>query len=190
MTIDFLEGKKPLGPDAEVSTTKALNFLEGTSLVEDTTPVDNNAWLDTAVERLKGLEAFKGEAYLATEGEEYLTIGYGHYGQDVKSGQTITQQEADELLMSDINARLPAIRKAIPAFDTLSDNLKVELLQGWFRGDVSGSPKTIGLINEGKFGEAAVEFLDNKEYLTARERGRAGIIPRMDAIARALREEN
>lgn len=152
-------------------------------------PETSSNFEDMLIERLIDEEQFKGEAYRATKGEEYLTIGYGHYGKDVKEGDTITQEEALDLLRKDVNDRMPAIRKAIPAFDDLSDTLKVEIAQSWFRGGMSGSPKTIKLINEGKFEEAAEEFLDNDEYRTARERGRAGIIPRMDAVADALRNE-
>jgi GH24 family phage-related lysozyme (muramidase) len=144
---------------------------------------------DMLLKRLIDEEQFKGKAYRATKGEEHLTIGYGHYGKDVKEGDTITQKEALALLRKDIDKRIPAIRKAIPAFNDLSDTLKVEIAQSWFRGGMSGSPKTIKLINKGKFEEAAEEFLNNDEYRTARERGRAGIIPRMDAVADALRNE-
>ena len=35
-------------------------------------------------------------------GEKYLTIGYGHYGSDVKEGQTITEEKANELLKADL----------------------------------------------------------------------------------------
>jgi len=139
--------------------------------------------------RLISEEKFRAKPYRATKGEEFLTIGYGHYGSDVKEGQELTKEEALTLLKKDINERLPAIRKAIPAFDSLSDELKVEISQSWFRGGMSGSPATIKLINKGKFKEASKEFLNNKEYMTARERGRAGIIPRMEAVAAALEEE-
>lgn len=141
------------------------------------------------IERLIGLEQFKDTAYRATKDEKHLTIGYGHYGPDVKENQKITQEDALNLLRSDIAERLPAIKKAIPVFDELSLPLQVEIAQSWFRGGMSGSPKTIGLINEGKFAEASREFLDNKEYKTARERGRAGVIPRMEAVSIALLKE-
>lgn len=139
--------------------------------------------------RLISEEEFRAEPYQATKGEEFLTIGYGHYGSDVAEGQKLTKEEALTLLKKDINDRLPAIRKAIPAFDSLSDELKVEISQSWFRGGMSGSPATIKLINKGKFKEASIEFLNNKEYKTAREKGRAGIIPRMEAVATALEDE-
>lgn len=205
MAINFLEGKQPIGPDAEVSTTKALDFLDGTSLIEDTaSPASNTSeglmsppasgtgadnWLDLAINRLKQLEGFRGAAYRATPGEKNLTIGYGHYNSSITRGQTITRSEAEQLLRQDINERLPQIRTAIPAFDTLSSPLKVELLQGWFRGDVSGSPKTLALINAGNFEEASIEFLNNKEYINAAALGRTGIRPRMRAISEALKNE-
>ena len=34
--------------------------------------------------------------------EKYLSIGYGHYGPDVKMGQKITEKEAEELLKKDL----------------------------------------------------------------------------------------
>lgn len=35
-------------------------------------------------------------------GEQYYTYGFGHYGADVKKGQTITRDEADKLLRFDM----------------------------------------------------------------------------------------
>lgn len=177
-----------MSEEIDPGTIETTDLPSGTGLMSP--PQTSSSFEDTLIERLIDEEQFKGEAYRATKGEEYLTIGYGHYGKDVKKGDTITQEEALELLRKDVNDRMPAIRKAIPKFDDLSDTLKVEIAQSWFRGGMSGSPKTIKLINAGKFEEAAEEFLDNDEYRTARERGRAGIIPRMDAVADALRNES
>ena len=47
-------------------------------------------------------EQFRGTAYRATSAEEYLTIGYGHYGSDVKEGQKITEGQALILLNRDM----------------------------------------------------------------------------------------
>jgi len=146
-------------------------------------------WKETLFEFLKEEEKFKAEAYRATQGEEFLTIGYGHYGSDVKEGQKITEQEALVQLRQDIEERIPEIEKAIPSFNTFSDNLKVQIAQSWFRGGMAGSPDTINLINEGKFKEASVEFLNNEEYRNAKERKRSGIIARMNLVADALSKE-
>jgi GH24 family phage-related lysozyme (muramidase) len=133
---------------------------------------------------------FFPEAKKATEDEKELTIGYGHYGEDVKPGQTITREEADVLLDKDIQKRMPAIMKAIPKFNNLSENLRKNIVSSWYRGSLSGSPKTIELINQGKFKKASKEFLDNNEYRNAEKRERAGIRPRMEATSKALAEEN
>jgi len=132
---------------------------------------------------------FFPEAKKATEDEKELTIGYGHYGEDVKPGQTITREEADALLDKDIQKRMPAIMKAIPKFNNLSENLRKNIVSSWYRGSLSGSPKTIELINQGKFKEAAKEFLDNDEYRNAEKRKRSGIIERMNATSKALADE-
>lgn len=47
-------------------------------------------------------EKFMGKAYRATPAEKYLTIGYGHYGSDVKEGQKITEGQALILLNRDM----------------------------------------------------------------------------------------
>jgi len=146
-------------------------------------------FLPILTQRLRNEEKFKDTAYRATKGEKYLTIGYGHYNKNVKPNQKITKEDAENLLQKDISDRLVAIRKAIPSFDNLSTKLQVEIGQSWFRGGMSGSPKTITLINAGDFEAAAKEFLNNYEYKNARSLGRAGIIPRMNAVAAALKNE-
>ena len=50
---------------------------------------------------LKSLEGCKLTAYKLAN-EKYYTIGYGHYGADVKKGMTITQQEAEDLFRKDL----------------------------------------------------------------------------------------
>ena len=54
-------------------------------------------------------EKFIPVAYKATHSEKYYTIGWGHYGPDVKQGQQITKQAAIELLKSDM---AKAVKKA------------------------------------------------------------------------------
>lgn len=50
---------------------------------------------------LKQFEGLSLTAY-KNAGEEYYTIGYGHYGADVYEGMTITEEEAEQLLKSDL----------------------------------------------------------------------------------------
>ena len=51
---------------------------------------------------IKRHEGCRLRAYKCFAHEKYYTIGYGHYGQDVKAGMTITQAQADELLKKDL----------------------------------------------------------------------------------------
>jgi GH24 family phage-related lysozyme (muramidase) len=44
-------------------------------------------------------------------GDKYRTIGYGHYGKDVREGQTISEEEAERLLMADLKGYTEAVLK-------------------------------------------------------------------------------
>lgn|SRR5574343_63030 len=66
--------------------------------------ISNNGLKFTAA-----FEQFRGTAYRATPAEKYLTIGYGHYGSDVKDGQKITDGQALILLNRDMAAAVKAV---------------------------------------------------------------------------------
>ena len=65
------------------------------------------------------------------------------------------------------------------------------ILDGFFRGDMSGSPKALELIRAGKLTEAADEYLNNNEYresVALNKRGKKhGVAGRMERNAAALR---
>ena len=54
------------------------------------------------IELIKCFESFSAKACKCLATEKYYTIGYGHYGADVKENQTITKQQAEELLQKDL----------------------------------------------------------------------------------------
>lgn len=54
-------------------------------------------------------EQFRGRPYRATPGEQYLTIGYGHYGPDVRAQWVVTEDKARELLKQDMSAAVQAV---------------------------------------------------------------------------------
>ena len=54
------------------------------------------------IELIKKYEGCRLTAYKPVSTEKYWTIGYGHYGADVKQGMTITQAKAEELLRQDL----------------------------------------------------------------------------------------
>ena len=148
--------------------------------VEQPNSLNSNEYLGFIQDK----EGFRGTAYKPIDSEEHYTIGWGNYSPDVKEGDTITREEADIQLQKNIDDRLVQIRQAIPEFDNLPLEARQHLLGSWFRGSLSGSPKTIGLINEGKWDEASQEFLNNDEF---RNTTLGGVKKRMNATANAMR---
>ena len=126
------------------------------------------------------------------KGDPY-TIGYGRTrdlkGNPITKDTKITEEEADQMLREDLDSRMKEIKKAYPNFESYPVDLQLQITQSYYRGTLTPkhSPKTRRLINQGKFKEAATEFLDNEEYRTAKKRGRAGIRDRMEDVAEALR---
>lgn len=55
----------------------------------------------SGIDLIKGFEGLSLTAY-RLPGEQYYTIGYGHYGKDVKAGQRITEEQAETLLKADL----------------------------------------------------------------------------------------
>ena len=54
------------------------------------------------IELIKCFESFSPKACKCLSTEKYYTIGFGHYGVDVKENQTITKEQAEELLQKDL----------------------------------------------------------------------------------------
>ena len=58
---------------------------------------------DAGINLIKSFEGLRLKAYKPVSTEKYYTIGYGHYGADVKQDMTITQEYADALLRLDLD---------------------------------------------------------------------------------------
>lgn len=107
---------------------------------------------------IKSFEGVRLTAYKAVSAEQYYTIGYGHYGPDVKKDMKITQTQADAYLKADV-ARF---EKAV------NDYVKVPLNQNQFDALVSFTyncgagalqrSTLLELLNQGKYEEAADQF--------------------------------
>ena len=119
-----------------------------------------------------------------------LTSGIGHLVKSEEQAEkhfSLTVDQANKMFISDVNARMPVIRKAIPKFDSLNTRTRGAIMNSWFRGSLSGSPKTISNINEGNFKDAASEFLDNDEYRDlVKNSPKSGIITRMNETSNAF----
>ena len=145
----------------------------------------NNA-IESFKQTIRDAEGLKLESYKPDDDEIKFTIGYGRYGVD--DGMTITEEEAEEFLDEDVRERLDSIVDLLPQFNSYPNDLQQAIFSEHYRGSIQQSPKTRKLINEGNFLEAAEEFLDNKEYEEAEERGIPGIRPRMEKVSELLKK--
>jgi GH24 family phage-related lysozyme (muramidase) len=110
------------------------------------------------VNLIKSFEGLMLKAYKPVPTEYYWTIGYGHYGSDVKEGQRITASQAEEMLKHDLGKYEYSVNQ----------NVKVKLNQNQFDALVSfcynvGSEalRTSTLlkkVNVGDFKSASLEF--------------------------------
>ena len=64
---------------------------------------------------ITAFEGFSPKACKCVPTEKYYTIGYGHYGKDVKATDTITKEKATELLKSD----LAQFEKKVMRYDSI-----------------------------------------------------------------------
>lgn len=62
----------------------------------------NRSISEEGVDMIRSFEGFRSTAYKAVASEKYYTIGYGHYGADVYPGMTVTREQAEQMLRSDI----------------------------------------------------------------------------------------
>lgn len=71
---------------------------------------------------IKKYEGLKLIAYL-NKGEQYYTIGYGHHGSDVKANQTITTEQAEQLLIADLQGYSDYVLKYCEYLDLTQNEL-------------------------------------------------------------------
>lgn len=80
-------------------------------------------------------------------------------------------------------------RKITPLFDQLPENVQVGILSAVYRGDLKPSHKTAQLIRDGKWAEAAKEYLDHGDYKASKKKNQEagklvhGVQPRMERNA-------
>ena len=107
---------------------------------------------------IKNFESCKLTAYKADKSEKYYTIGWGHYGGDVKKGMKITKATADKLFRNDIKYFESCVNSSV----------KVKITQSMFNALVSftynvgyGNFKKSTLlkyVNKKQFRKASKEF--------------------------------
>lgn len=79
---------------------------------------------EAGLKLIKSFEGCRLTAYKAVPTETYWTIGWGHYGPDVKQGMTITQAQADAMLVKDLAKYEAYVNNHIyvPQTDLLNQN--------------------------------------------------------------------
>lgn len=93
---------------------------------------------------IKRFEGCRLTAYKPVSTEKYWTIGWGHYGPDVREGQVITQTQADALLISDCQRSADAVDDPAncPLTQALNDNQRDALISFAFNCG-SGNLRTL-----------------------------------------------
>ena len=125
-------------------------------------------------QRIVMVEGYSPTMYTDTKGID--TIGVG------QTGEWLNKTFPEALAHHE-----DRVRNYIPQYDNFSPLLQQELLQAEYRGDLGYSENTRKLINEGKFEEAAAEFLDHAEF--KKEGTQQGIKDRIQAVSNALMNE-
>lgn len=133
---------------------------------------------DAGLALTKSFEGLRLTAYPDVAG--VWTVGYGHTGTDVKPGMTITETDADALLLADVAEAVASVNRAVTAtisqnqFDALVDFcfntgsgqfLRSTLLRKVNAGDTAAAAAQFALWNH-----AAGEVV---EGLTLRRRAEA-----------------
>jgi GH24 family phage-related lysozyme (muramidase) len=157
-------------------------------------------------------EGSRNRVYL--DSYEHPTIGVGHlltpdcrqlfrslFGDSVdfdgimNGTSELTDEQVQTLFEHDLGSRLDTARRMFPRFNDFHQNVQNAIVDGIYRGDLGGSPNARRLMNMRRWEEAAREYLNHREYQTARaalDRGQrprnAGIVRRMEENARMFRE--
>ncbi|SEN19899.1 lysozyme [Paenibacillus sp. OV219] len=110
---------------------------------------------------LRFIQNFEGcrlTAYKPVAAEKYWTIGYGHYGPDVKQGQKITQKQADDMFYNDMQSYVAGVNALVHV--PINQNQFDALVSFAYNVGVGGLQRSSLLlfVNLGSFMAAADEF--------------------------------
>lgn len=150
-------------------------------------PADN--FMKNAMEYIKKSEGVYRKLYKDHYGN--WTIGIGHLVSPKElnefRGKTLTDDQIYRIFSNDLEGKISMIKREFPKFDSYPEPLKIVMLDGYFRGDLSGSPLTKSLIKRGLYKQAADEYLDNAEYRREAKR-KSGVAKRMFQNASILKQ--
>jgi len=115
----------------------------------------------------------------ATHGDPW-TIGYGHTGAEIHQGMTITQEQAEEFLMQDVQKAVQTVNSKVHTDLTQNEfDALVDFVFNCGAGNFAGST-LLRKINAGDMEGAALEF---EKWTHADGKVMAGLIKRRHAEA-------
>lgn len=148
-----------------------------------------------AAKYLYGHEGIRTKVY--DDGVGNPTIGIGHafgpesrqifntvfgnevnYNNIISGRDALTNEQIWRLFEYDLERHLTRARNRFHNFDDFPSYLQLALLDSVYRGDTG--PRTTALINAGKWREAAVEYLNRRDYRDRAKNNMRGIGPRME----------
>jgi len=97
----------------------------------------------------------------------------------LRGQQDLSERQLELLNNYEIDRHLLRARRRFPYFDNYPQEAQFAILDAIYRGDMG--PRTASLINQGRFEDAAEEYLNHRGYRTATSRGLSGIRRRMEA---------
>ena len=104
-----------------------------------------------------------------------------------KYGNSITPQFAEQLFNKKLNFHLNRVKDIFGlTFNDLNDQQAAVLLDISYRGDLLPGMDWVELLQKGENIKAANEYLDHKEYKRRKNKGRDGVVKRMERNAGIL----
>ncbi len=172
----------------------------------ETLKLKNEQYLDPYKKLLRTDEGFRNKIYKDVRGLD--TVGYGHlikpsssrvfremFGKDranelLVQNKPMTIQEGDRLLTYDCKIRFDRCKKLFPNWESYSTNMKTGLFSEYYRGAMTlnkdvGSPKSIGLLNNGDVEGFLKEYPNRKDY-----RKYKGVKNRIDRVMHSVNAWN
>ncbi len=133
---------------------------------------------DKGLDLIKSFEGLRLSAYKCVPSERHYTIGYGHYGADVKPDMTITQKKAEQLLRTDCKRFVTHVNSYVRKYRKLG----IEINQNQFDALVSFAYNVGSIDQLTAKGTRSMDSIANKMLLYNRSGGKvlAGLTKRRE----------
>jgi len=116
----------------------------------------------------------------------------GDYDDDVgvsTSGVGQTGEFKGKTFKETVQVFVDKAKKTFPKFGKFDDELKTELVQLYYRGDVKSSYNWVKAVNNGDFKDASEKLLDHKEYKRRKAVKNDGVTKRLEEASKVLAKQ-